>query len=1212
MLSFRPPQWISPRLFQSMHQRLAAWLSEKGSDPLRRGQTLHEIDSPPKGQTPFPIGTRWRQSRPIPNPLSRPLALRVRRLEPRFVLNASAELNALGQLLILGDADAEVVELESDSAGNLSLRDLTTDSVIPIAGHPDGPGGATNPLDPAAITSNQIIFDMGGGDDHLNLPLPPSLDLTVADSDGDDVTALGLFADDSPGSITVNSESIFVTSSSPTISTVDTEWDLRGDVGIGLLDTPREWELNGGGLTVAGRLILADDSLIRGDRAEVDLSSAVITAAGSDASLIIDLQGSPDGNLAVGGADDSGGSFLQGLGLRSPSSITFTNAPTVIAGDLFVVTEVIDVDTDIDTSVGDGNVNLFSTSELSVTSGAAILSGDGQINIDGVGGSIDLGGGTLQSENSDDAITIRNANEVILGDVLAPSGIVTLGIDGDIAADINQSPDSALIADRLIIETAGSVDLTNPANQLGTILHWDVDGDIAIDDSTDDLTIVNIDSRGRNVILATSQSVSVGRIEAGTADVRLTATTIDDASVDEAIDIIGARVFLTAGQGIGDSLPLELMSVAELQAVSDTGDIRLAHFGDAPIELALVTAIDGSVAISSTSTMIATRVSSGSPGVSQTHDLRLTTSGLEADILISGSAVDNSPIVETFNGQVIIAAADGDVTITDASSGDDGPDWNLDPEIVARGEQGRIDIESPGQIELGDDVQLRAHQVTTRYPDPVSISDPVASEPTRDERAVFLKSERVVFGERVEINTGTDQGVARYFAPRPSMTLDRTDPDHPKPAPPQDPAEMPALFDPFTVDTSILTQAVVNDATGILSLDLGREGERGMTVEIDWGAPSDAGLGIGQFQQLNGLSADASIFGAVTPGGVAVDPVETAGEDGLLRVEHFYTQEMILESRENGRTAATDPLEVRFAVRHHDSIRVEADFVRQHPSAEEFSIESGIVSSTDDALINNSIDGTEIGQAAFIIPSLSIPVAFFPVRDVIPELETPEFIVRDEVEIPLIGGTVEAVQTAVATSIGRDEFFQIRVISADPDGEDLAPPQRLPDDILAGDKLQRLLQEVPDGRYEIEYVLGDGNERTILRVDVRGGETTIPDVPLEAEGELELEPIEFDGVPEPPEEQVVPDEPVVPQDAQQREPPSANRGYPAIPIAEGVPEDHRRELSSVVTVAGAAAITGRRLRHRPRRLSLAGRMARRYAAGGAGKPPVNPAFLIKS
>jgi len=34
-------------------------LAEKGSDPLRRGQNTNEINSPPKGQTPFRIGSQF-------------------------------------------------------------------------------------------------------------------------------------------------------------------------------------------------------------------------------------------------------------------------------------------------------------------------------------------------------------------------------------------------------------------------------------------------------------------------------------------------------------------------------------------------------------------------------------------------------------------------------------------------------------------------------------------------------------------------------------------------------------------------------------------------------------------------------------------------------------------------------------------------------------------------------------------------------------------------------------------------------------------------------------------------------------------------------------------------------------------------------------------------------------------------------------------------
>ena len=207
---------------------------------------------------------------------------------------------------------------------------------------------------------------------------------------------------------------------------------------------------------------------------------------------------------------------------------------------------------------------------------------------------------------------------------------------------------------------------------------------------------------------------------------------------------------------------------------------------------------------------------------------------------------------------------------------------------------------------------------------------------------------------------------------------------------------IPAFFDPFTVATNILEQAAVNDATGILSIDIGRSGERGLAVDIDWGAPDDRG--IARFQQLNGLSADDSIFGALDDDFQPLDPEIVQDGSGLLRVTHFYTENVILESRENGRTAATDP-EVRFAVRHHDSILIEANTVAQAPDGPPVAVPGGIVSSTDNPLTPpEAPDGLENGQASFIIPSLSIPVAFFPVRDVIPELEPTEFLVRSESE----------------------------------------------------------------------------------------------------------------------------------------------------------------------------------------------------------------------
>ena len=220
-------------------------------------------------------------------------------------------------------------------------------------------------------------------------------------------------------------------------------------------------------------------------------------------------------------------------------------------------------------------------------------------------------------------------------------------------------------------------------------------------------------------------------------------------------------------------------------------------------------------------------------------------------------------------------------------------------------------------------------------------------------------------------------------------------------------------------------------------MDIGGQGERGLTVNIDSGAHFRNTLGVGQFQQLNGLSADDTIFTDTQPGRSRFDPVVVAGGNQQLHVKHFYTQEAIVDSRENGPTAATAPLEVRFSVRHHDSIFVQANTVSQGPGRNRSPLPGGSFSSTDNPLTpREAANGLENGQASFIIPSLSIPVAFFPVRNVIPVLDTVEVVVRSETVVPLSQNFYETIEAAVSSSVGREEYFQIRELSPDPDGED--------------------------------------------------------------------------------------------------------------------------------------------------------------------------------
>ena len=276
--------------------------------------------------------------------------------------------------------------------------------------------------------------------------------------------------------------------------------------------------------------------------------------------------------------------------------------------------------------------------------------------------------------------------------------------------------------------------------------------------------------------------------------------------------------------------------------------------------------------------------------------------------------------------------------------------------------------------------------------------------------------------------------------------------------------------------------------------------------------------------------------------------------------------------------------------------------VQQAPEAETIVVPGQVVSSTDDpATLREEPFGLENGVASFIIPNLTIPVAFFPVREVIPEFETPEFVVRSESIVALTQSTFETTETTTSSIVSRVESFRIRVLSPDPDGEDLAPPQDLPEDILSGDTIKKLFEEVPDGRYEIEYLLGDGNARSILRVDVRGGEATIPGDELD-EGILKLKRID----PESDDEEQLDGETET-DGAPGTDGRKIDQSIEELPLPdEAVPTllegEQDTRASSLPPVAAAVALTStlrRRFnRNHRKRLSAAGRFAARSQQSG--------------
>ncbi len=1863
----------------------------------------------------------------------------VRLLEPRFVLDASAVLNEMGQLLVTG-SPVESIQLQVDSNGQLSLLD--GDQVIEIVNHP---GNAGDPLDPTAVTSGEIIFELGDGDDVLDLELPSGLSVTVTASDGDDTTNLQFPGNGLPGAnlVDVDSEHITLDSGSSFSLIQGASVRLVGDVFFGSEGARSLVELGSGDLKVDGRLVLAGDVVVIGSGAALDLSEAVITASSTETSLRVDFQQQANSDFSLGGADASGGEFVENVSVVFASNVSLGQSPPSLTGDLSISGDLVirdvsgltqfdtaihadsvlvrtagdisvdaigtsggqillstsesltiggdlntasqnttgainllgqsvqlvdsqlttagglvnvvgpvqisgdvqvdsgnsqtadaggrvqffgtvqgqdaigdtlridargasldgtvriqrvagassatpnaielngleilagqievnsigvldgdvslsaenvrlfgpeirtsttgeitvdgalllpiddtsisaagrvqfsstvkgqtgtqdlqvvagtdalfdgpvlnvrnldvsaqqfarfsgtvslsgDFDVTADTiriaanvnttvSVPNGDVRLNGSTLVSVENGAVLMTGTATIHIDAGGGVIDIGGGALRSDFTDDAITLRDASRLVLGNIVAEGGNVTIGIGQDIRGVTDQAAGTRLTIDRLTASTGDSIDLTNPGNEIRSVERITADGVIDIADSLFDFDVSAVDSLGNDVLLTTTGSLllaetaimangasttltagraildrddnpqanvqtgrlqlnagaeglgqptnpvdvvasisvsadtaqangdvwlanvigalPVGLIDAGVGDVNLFAQTINDATNDEQTNLITRRLTMNAEDGVGNIQPLELRSVSELTAVTDTGgieldltattdtiirklsanagDILIRHrglSGDLPVELQSIVTDDGEITIDAGGTITAVEVlsnnvnasdDSSGQGGAESRDITLVARGLQSDILVTtvtarrtadvilvadddildtdfldenlvaaddlrltannqsadqdtsiqlltnisdltvrvdgeargdvrirevdsirlassdrgdiddqvlttngsveitadgsievvarensqiamdiggggfvalvalgdvsdivlgrglqtdagdvrliadrdvriaaegdvasrdgdiilhadaaserdgggvamedGALIDadsgtieivadeeiilgglrstndtddavritsrtagvvdggdadreidansgrvtitaitgigdgdlnqletriarattqvagagqtnlieddaivlesvftsdgsitiesggtitalsvvsdninssddvggdggaesrditliargmqsdilvttvtaernadvflvadddildsdfddenrvvaddlrltaknlfadaedavklstnvgdlsadvtgdnrgdlrirevdsiklassdqqGDEIVATSNGQIVISAG-VKITIVDTSPDDDGEDLKQDPEIVAQGDNGRIDLQANQEIELLDDVQLNSEQVTQLthllrpHPEPAETREmpPLLSldelRMSQGLRSVYLEADSIVFGQRIEINTGVNQGVARIFAPRPIVSED-----------PDELVVMPAFFDPESVTTNILEQALVNDSTGILTLDIGQSGERGLTVDIDWGATTR------QFQQLNGLSADRRISVVVDSGGEPQMPVVSSASEPRLVVEHFYTEADVLDSRENLREAATKPFEVRFSVRHHESILVIGSTIQQAPETESIPVPGQVVSSTDDpATLRNEPSGLENGVASFIIPSLSIPVAFFPVREVIPEFETVEFIVRSESIVATTQSTFETTETTTTSIVSREEYFQIRVLSPDPEGEDLALPEKLPDDILDGDKIKKLFEEVPDGRYEIEYVLGEGNVRSILRVDVRGGKATIPGDELD-EDVLELKRID--------------------------------------------------------------------------------------------------------
>uniref|UniRef100_UPI0035650436 hypothetical protein n=1 Tax=Novipirellula sp. TaxID=2795430 RepID=UPI0035650436 len=921
-----------------------------------------------------------------------------------------------------------------------------------------------------AVTSGQIVVRLGGGDDRFAAQLPSSLNVTVVDGEGSDTTELTLTNRGPIATAThrIESESITLNQDSSAVSLSDDHLVLTGNLLIGTVNADSVIDVGTGRFDVDGRVILLGSVDLIGSGGSVDFKDAVITSASDNVDLRFDLGTQSTATLMFGDTDASGGRLLSDLQFIDATPDSLRNSSIEISGNLLVqnqsnaidIGEVIDaeniyLETNNDVSLGLSNAALdrvtIQASGDVVVDGTATI--DDMLAIHAGGGDVGLGTFAFSTAVIGDAVMIDDAGSVTLGNIDGPDGNLLIGQNGLVQGDVTQADGTRLQVNGLSIGTLGLIELSSSANDFAVAESLEANGNITLVDSANGLDVRHVRSGGGDIDLqstATEFAILIsGVIATGGGDVRITAgeqirmrdtATIDagDGTIrmDAADDItLGSLVTTNATENA-----VRIQSFAG--AVSDGGDTDLdidANFGRVTI-MAATGIGDGNpidVRVAEFSAMVMDR---GAIQISEQDSVRLIE-------------------LETFDGEIVVTAADS-IVIDDVRPEDQNGPFAVTAKLIAGGTDGRIRLdagnEAGDRLRIGNGVGL------------------VASNSSLG--AVQLDGAAIEFGEQIEIRTGGDVGVARVFSPRPVLPADLTPTDPNGGGNPDqaisDPSDA-AFYDTSSVFTNRLSQALGNGGAGVLTIGVGHVGEQGLTLNIDWGGEFE------RYQQIDGLAG---------------------GE--LHPIEHAYTEEDILESRLNGRTSATAPLEVRFSVRHHESIIVTGNSVTQADGSIE-QVESGVISATDndnplrpdlgETIVQNTVaDNATLlhvnGQAQFIIPSLTIPVAFFPVRNVIPEPETFEIFVRVESTVDQINSGVQTSEASRGSAVIRDEYFQIRVISPDPDGEDLTPPKRLQDSILEGDNLKRLFSKLPDGRYVIEYVLGDGNERTIIQADVRNGE----------------------------------------------------------------------------------------------------------------------------
>ncbi|MEZ6057383.1 MAG: DUF4347 domain-containing protein [Planctomycetaceae bacterium] len=931
---------------------------------------------------------------------------------------------------VMFDAGQNIVTDGSISAGDGFVK-LTAVDAITTNGTVTTTGGDVTYMAGTAIDINAAINSSNGGDVLLTAGDGISIDGSIT-TGGGDVTAMA-------GDNITTSEAVSSGNGNVMFDAgqnIVTDGSISAGDGFVMLTAVEDIETNETVTTSAGEILFD---------AGVDVTvNAALLSMGGDVSLLGGQDVTTNSTVTSGGGDvlfDAG----RDVTIHDAVNSSGNGAVEVMAGHDILLDGAINSGGGPVTLLADRDVQLTSAGDITSQGGAVVVRADADgVGMDGEilmddGSLIDAGSGTIQLRATDDITLggLRTTNASPLGaaavTVVSTQGGIVDG--GDTHLDIDANSPGALT----VLQSATGIGRSplggiDPLETNLAVLRSQVtgSGDTAIVES-DSIELRSVKTADGFVMVMAQETILATSVDTSATDSQANGITLiagDDILVGSMTTggVLG-DVQLTAGGQVLDTARGD-----GNRLVAD--DLIIRAFNMSPDATGAAVSLETRV---NDLSVVVTGAGRGDIDIQEFDNINLASSDMMTD----------NEILFTSNGEVRVKAG-GSINILDSNTMNEGPTRTADPEIVAGGANGRVQLEAGNNFRMYDGAQIHASQTTAE--------------------AVYIEAKNDVrLGNLVEINTGNGVGVLRQIAPRPEQFVGDT------------------AF--FLFDT-ILTPTLFSDGglfTGVLSFDVGVEGERGLRINIDWSSiQSD------RFQLITGVSGDSVLIGP------------------NFEVAHSYTIGDLLFGLLNGRINSSDPIPVLFSVSAHESIVIRGDTVTSANGLTTTDVIGDLLSTTDFVQSGNNLTGFdetpfENGGGKFGVPALALAPPPLVERPVLPAYVPPpaavlpEVIVAERIITGDIGGTV------VSFSIGRDEYLELRVISPDPDAAPLAI-RRLPDEFLAGKEgasFTELFNGLPDGTYQIWYVLGS-NRRMLVHVDVRNGEATIQSSELDG-GVLKLE-----------------------------------------------------------------------------------------------------------